>query len=215
MIRHLPLILKLRASRAKREHMGWEATSEGIKINKLFGSKELSYADMKSIRLNSRGYVFTTKDEEEITLKSGLGIEVGPLYEALAKYNISYIDENEAEPGRQLYDIDEVNSKAAEVKEYASSLINPKVKEKFGEEYDIDLQIEPVDNFIDMYFCLRKNGEGVQFFEAFDDMVIAFLVEWEAGCGRGKYGLTVEADDREACAKAVEGAFEYLCEHYK
>ena len=215
MIRHLPLILKLRASRVKREHMGWEATSEGIKINKLFGSRELSYGDIKSIRRNDPFITFTTKDEETIKLKTGLGIEMGPLYEAIARLNISYIDENEAQDGRQLYDIDEVNSKAAEVVEYASSLINPKVKERFGEEYDVDLPLETVDNFIDMYFCLRKNGEGVQFFEGFDDMVIAYLVEWDAAYGRGRYGVTVEVDDREACAKAVQGAFDYLLEHYK
>ena len=65
-----------------------------------------------------------------------------------------------------------------------------------------------------MYFSLNKNGEEVDFFGAFDDIVVVYLVKWDAGYG-GRYGVTVEMEDETAFAKAVQAVFAYLLEHYE
>ena len=47
---------------------------------------------------------------------------------------------------------------------------------------------------------------------AFENFVLAFLVEWD---GYGKYGVTKEMDDREKCEEYLKIPLEYLFEHYK
>lgn len=195
--------------------MGWISDVNGITIKKFLHKKTILYRDLKSVVIDSTGIIFTTREGEKITQKSDIFDEVTALYEAIKKYNISFRNEKELDGCNETYTIDEVNEKAVIIKEYVYGLIKEPIKSKYGDKYDISLKIEEVDEYITMYFCLTKSGKPVEFFEAFDDMVIAFLVEWDTSLGYGKYGVTIEVDDEEACECAVQNTLDYLYDHYK
>ena len=197
----------------------------GIRMKKLFGSREISYSDIRSAVLDKGEYTFTTKKGEVITAKYQLFEDRTVLYEAIKKYNIYFKDAEEPDAYENVYFAEELNEKIlqaqAMIKEYAGSC----VRSKLGPEYDVDTVVMDEGELINVYFRLLKSGELVKdipdeakydFSElepyAFDSFVMAYLVEWD-GCG--KYGLTQEMENRKMCVKYLEGPLKCLLENYE
>lgn len=204
----------MRANRMKWDHFGWTSDSEGITVNGVKG-RQIPYREIKSIFYDSSKIKFVTREGEEIILKNSLGLDIEPLYKAIKQYNLEYVDLDEADVNDELFTIDEVNIMAEATKEYVYDLVSAPVKERYGDEYDIELELDEAENYMVLCFCLTKAGEKVQFYESFDDLTIAFLVKWESSLGYGKYGVAVEVTDRAACDKAVQDVLDYLFEKYQ
>lgn len=195
--------------------MAWISDVNGITIKKFLSKRTIPYGDLKSVTIDSTGIVFITREGEEITQKGGVSVEATALYEAIKKNNFSFRDEQVLKDYKTIYTLDEVDKKAVAIKDYVDGLVKEPVKTKYGDEYEISLEIEEEGEYIIMYFSLLKEGRPVEFLAPFDDMVIAFLAEWDPALGYGKYGVTVEVEDEEACKNTVQCALDYLYDAYK
>ena len=195
--------------------MALYSDDNGITIKKLFKTQKISYGELKSILIDSRGITFSTRDGGSVMAEAGLRSDLEGMYKAIPKYNIAFRNEEETPEDGQTYTIDEIYKKVEEVKGFAYGIAAPAIRSRYGDEYDIVLNVEEIEDFVDVYFCLTKSGMPVQFFEAFDDIVIAYLVEWDAGLSCGRYGVTVEVNDKDLCRDAVMRILEYVYDNYK
>lgn len=194
--------------------MGWMADSDGVTIKKLFSKRTIPYTDIKSIRKTGSNVIFTLKDGSEISLVSSILSEDG-FYPAIKKLNIAFVDENEETSVDRTYTIEEVNEKIELLKSQVYDLLAAPIKSKYGQDHDVKIKVEDEGDYIDMYFGILKSGKPVQFFESFDDIVIAYLVRWDQESNHGLYGLTVEANCQSACVKTVQEILADLFERYK
>ena len=194
--------------------MGWMAGADGVTIKKLFSKKFIPYSDIKSIRKTGSNVIFTLKDDNEVCLVSSIMSEDG-LYPAIKKLNIAFVDENEETSVDKTYTIEEVNEKIELLKSQVYDLLAAPIKSKYGQDHDVEVKVADEGDYIDMYFALLKDGKPVQFFESFDDMVIAYLVRWDQEMNCGYYGLTVEANCQSDCVKTVQEILADLYERYK
>lgn len=194
--------------------MGWMAGADGVTIKKLFSKKFILYTDIKSIRKTESNVIFTLKDDNEVCLVSSIMSEDG-LYPAIKKLNIAFVDENEETSVDKTYTIEEVNEKIELLKSQVYDLLAAPIKSKYGHDHDVEVKVKDEGDYIDMHFALLKDGKPVQFFEGFDDMVIAYLVRWDQEMNCGHYGLTVEANCQSDCVKTVQEILADLYERYK
>ena len=194
--------------------MGWMADADGITIRKLFSKKCIPYTDIDNIRKKDKDIVFTLKDDTEITLPDSF-FSGDAMYPAIKKLNIGFVNENEETSLEELYTLEEVEEKIELLSSQVYDLMSASIKMRLGPDHDVKVQVEDEGEYIDMYFTLLRNGEPVQFFESFDDMVIAYLVRWDQESNRGLYGLTVEANCQSACVKTVQEMLADLYERYK
>lgn len=194
--------------------MGWMAGADGVTIKKLFSKKFIPYTDIKSIRKTESNVILTLKDDNEVCLVSSILSEDG-FYPAIKKLNIAFVDENEETSVDRTYTIEEVNEKIELLKSQVYDLLAAPIKSKYGQDHDVKIKVEDEGDYIDMYFGILKSGKPVQFFESFDDIVIAYLVRWDQESNRGLYGLTVEANCQSACVKTVQEILADLFERYK
>ena len=180
---------------------------KGIKISKLFKTQEISYSDIKSVVLLNDEYIVTTKIGEVVKYKEGLFCNHNPLYKAFKEFNICFRNDDESD--EEVYSIDEINEKVKENQAYAKEFAGNLIKQELGAEYDIETKISDEGEYITMYFYLTKNGEIVKDIPkdvmaggsdggpyAFDEYVVAYLLEWN---GYGGYGITKEVKDKVAC----------------
>ncbi len=197
---------------------------KGIHIKKLFKSRVIPYSDIRSVVLSNGEYTFTTKEGELINSKYRLFGNRAALYAAFKEYNIHFKNEDDLKETENVYSMDEVNEKIAQtqtvIEEYAGNLI----RGKFGPAYGIDVRTIDEGELINMYFRLLKNGELVKDIPeeakyesddtepySFDNFVLAFLLEWD---GYGKYGVTREVENREACELYLAQSLNFFFEHY-
>lgn len=195
--------------------MAWISDVNGITIKNFLKKRTILYKDLESVFIDDTSIEFITREGEKIAQKRGIFDDFTALYEAIKKYNISFRNEKELADCIATYTIDEINEKAGVIKEYVYGLMKEPIKSKYGDEYDVSLEIEDEDEFVVMYFCLTKSGKAVEFLSPFDHMFIAFLVEWDTALGYGNYSTTHEVDDEEACKCLVQSALDYLDDYYK
>ena len=124
-----------------------------------------------------------------------------------------------------MYSIEEIYDKAKEMQSFVMEYVSKHIQEKYGPEYGLELSIKDEGIFVCLIFKFTKNGEVVKDISkeltlefsnrepgSFDDMVIAFLLEWD-GCG--KYGVTKELTQREECEKYLDLVLKNLYEVYE
>ena len=194
----------------------------GIRISKLFKSKEVSYSDIKSVILSGKKYTLTTRAGEIIKSKCDFLCEREPLYAAIKKYNIYFRDEDELREQEKVYSGDELNQKIARAQAVIKDIGGNLIRKEMGDEYDIDSVVKDEGAEINVYFRLLKNGKLVKNIPeeakfdstdiepyAFDNFVFALLVQWD---GYGKYAVM---DDGEVYEEDLTMSLEYLFEHYK
>lgn len=197
----------------------------GIRMKKLFGSREIPYSDIHSAVLAKGEYTFTTKSGEVITVKYQLFEDRTALYEAIKEYNIYFKDAEEPDVYENVYSGEELSEKIlqaqAMIKEYAGN----SVRNKLGPQYDVDTVVIDEGELTNVYFRLLKSGELVKDIPdeakydfsdlepyAFDSFVMAYLVEWD---GYGKYGLTREMENRKLCEEYLDEPLKCLLENYE
>lgn len=196
----------------------------GITIKKLFSKRVVQYSELRSVILSDSKYIFTTKENEVITLKQNLLIPQNSFYDGIKKYNIIFTDKDQLSQGGNVYTSNEINEKIAQMKAWIEEYAGGKIKAKYGAEYDLDCNTIEEGELLTVNLRLTKNGELVKMPEeinkfledidvyAFDNIVVAFLVEWD---GNGIYGVTNELVMRDACEKYVDSSLDLLFENYK
>ncbi len=178
--------------------MGWKVDEEGVVFKKFLSGKRILFWDLANILLRYEKIVFTTRGGEIFEEKSYFYDQLSYLYEAIPKYNIGFRDEREMEDLEKTYGIVEVNEKAETLKTLVYRIMSPLIMGKYGQEYDLALDIVDNHDFITLTFGLTRNGDYLEAFRDFDDIEVAFLVEWDAGFGTGRYAFTSEAMDEAA-----------------
>ncbi|MCR5804269.1 MAG: PH domain-containing protein [Clostridia bacterium] len=183
-------------------------------IKGLFSKKKIAYKDIKSIEIKKDGIVFTTREGDEITSKDGFFDDKENLFGAIRKFNISYRNQNELEGVSETYTREELDDKFQKAKDLAYAISSQDVKKKLGEKYDIELDIKEVEEYVTMYLSLTEDGEVLKSMGAFDDITLAYLVEWDQSLNCAKYGITVEMTDEEKMREAVQYSLQYLYEEF-
>lgn len=195
----------------------------GITIKKFFSKRVIQYNELRSIVLSDSEYTFTTKAGEIITLKQRLLMGDNSFYEGIKKYNIIFKDEDQLKQGGNVYPSNEINEKIAQMQTVIEEYAGKQIREKYGNEYGIDCNTMEEGELLTVNLRLTKSGELVRMPEVvnkyledidvytFDNLVVAFLVEWD---GNGRYGVTNELVMQEACEKYVDSALELLFENY-
>lgn len=194
----------------------------GLLVKSLFKTRRIPYSELRSVVL-SDSYTFTTTSGEVLTAQKHFLTDHAVLYNAIKKYNIIFKDEEQLNENQNVYSISEVNDKIAQMQINVEEYAGNKIKDKYGEEYDVDCKLIDEGEYISMFLRLTRNGELVGMPEdinilymdiepyAFDDIVVAFLVEWD---GNGRYGVTCEVENREVCEKYLDYALNILFDSY-
>ncbi|MBR5419720.1 MAG: hypothetical protein IK115_01080 [Lachnospiraceae bacterium] len=189
--------------------------ANGITIRKFLSKKFIPYSDLQSVVINDAGINFTTRDGALTTVANRILYELGALYKEIHNNRFYYKDEVEISTCQDLYCIEDIQAKIPGIIEYVHAQMIDTIHSKYGDEYDIVITDSTVDEYIQLDLCLTKNDKAVQFFEAFDDIALAYLLEWDPGQGCGRYGVTVEFTDRDALKSSIDDTLQYLSEHYK
>ena len=90
-----------------------------------------------------------------------------------------------------------------------------KSAEKYGEEYDAKVEISEELDFVSLVMYLTKNGQVPSGMESFDDITLAFLVEWDQVSNCGRYGVTLETEKTIRLTEAIDYSLNDLFDEYK
>ena len=189
--------------------------ANGITIKKFLSKTFIPYSELRSVVINETGISFTAADGTVTTVKNRIMYDLSALYKEIYNNRFYYKDEVESSGCPDQYSMEEIKAKIPGIIEYAHARLIEPVKNSYGAEYDIVITDSIVDEYIQLDLCLTKAGKAVQFFEAFDDIALAYLLEWDLAQGCGRYGVTVEFTDRDALNSALDETLQYLTDHYK
>lgn len=189
-------------------------------IRSLFSAKKIFAVDIRNIVFDDRGALtFTLNSGKEMRFKNYNVMYDEALGALIKQYNISY--RNLRDMQENLYSAAEIGKMIEETNKTVYDCASATVRSKLGQDYDVALTT--VDKVMYSYVEIRlvKNGEPVKELpgviepgsgsEVLEDMDLAFLCEWDPESRSGKYGVTVEMKDCEACRKYILDYFtEYL-----
>lgn len=207
----------------------FSVTENGIRVKKsLISSVEIPFEKIGKIHIASGDSSITTKDGTEYVSRSvGVITHSYPkIYDFIVKHNIDFTDDYDKTGVGKTYTHDEVLELVAKTTPVAQETADRVIREKLGEGYSAQLLVKEKNEDSIMFFSLLKNGEIVKIpgelnnglndseENAFDDMVLFFLTEWNAKTRSGRYGVTVELTDEKQCRKTVEDFVDYFCETY-
>lgn len=194
----------------------------GLLVKSLFKTRRITYSELRSVVLSNSEFTFITKTDEVLNSKKHFYTDYAVLYNAIKKYNINFKDEEEFNGLKNVYSISEVYDKTAQMQIIVEEYAGNKIRNKYGAEYGIDCKITDEGEYINMLLRLNRNGELVKMPKeinladiepyAFDDIVVAFLVEWDEN---GRYGITSEVENREACEEYLDDALNSLFDGYR
>ena len=191
---------------------------DGLKVKKLFASKEVPFSDMERIDKDGSKFIFKCKDGETLTYTAGMADEERYRYviNAVKKYNIEYENINETKDHPKLYYMEEIEPLIERAGEIVRSVALPLIRENKGPEFGLDLELHESEDFVSLYFFLTKNGQKIEVpgelkYEedeeyplSFDNLVVAFLAKWESSKYAGQYGVSNEMEDEDLCRKTVK-----------
>lgn len=192
--------------------MGVKYEDNELLISHLFSKKRIFYKDLRSIRITADGIVFETCDGDKITEKDRLLDDKEKLYKAIKQHNISFRDEVELEGMTETFTREELDPIIAKACDYAQEFTSKDVKANLGDSYDIRINISEIDEFIQMDFYLQKDGKDDPARGAFDDITLAFFVEWDTVSRCALYGITEELTDEAKLLEALQYSMQYLYE---
>jgi len=192
--------------------MGIKYEDNELLISHLFSKKRIFYKDLKSIRITIEGIVFETCDSEIVTEQDKLLDDKEKLYEAVKQHNISFRDEVELDGMTETFTREELDPMIAKAFSYAQEFTSKDVKANLGDEYDIRIKLSEIDEYIQMDFYLQIDGKDDQTRGSFDDITLAFFVEWDTISRRALYGITEELTDESKLLDALQYSMQYLYE---
>ena len=190
--------------------MGIKYEDNELLISHFFSKKTISYKDLKSIRITTEGIVFETRDGEKVTEKDRLLDDKAKLYEAIKKHNISFRDEVELEGMTETFTREDLEPMIAKARDYAYELTSQDVKAELGDAYDIRIEVSEIDEYIQLDLYLQKDGKDDPSRGSFDDITLAFFVEWDTISRRAFYGITAEMTDDVMLMDALQYSMQYL-----
>ena len=190
--------------------MGIKYEDNELLISHFFSKKTISYKDLKSIRITTEGIVFETRDGEKVTEKDRLLDDKAKLYEAIKKHNISFRDEVELEGMTETFTREDLEPMIAKARDYAYELTSQDVKAELGDAYDIRIEVSEIDEYIQLDLYLQKDGKDDPSRGSFDDIALAFFVEWDTISHRAFYGITAEMTDDVMLMDALQYSMQYL-----
>lgn len=179
-------------------------------IKGLFSKKRLGYQELKSVEINKEGIVFTTREGNEITAKDRFFDDKEKLFKAIRIFNIEYRNQNELNGLEETFTREELDDMFRKAVECTRAVASPDIKQKLGEKYDIKIDIEEVDDYISMYLSLTEDGEPLKNMGDFDEVFLAYLVEWVPSLNCARYGIMVELSSEEKMIKAVKDSLQDL-----
>lgn len=185
--------------------------------------KKIPYEKIERIEVPQGEYViFYMKNGKEIKFRDP---DIASFYtgfgEMLKKYGIPYkcllVGEGEVT-------IENVREEADRVKESARTYVNHFLKEKLGSEYELDAKlVERIGNTT-IEFRVRKNGfvlleanqnESVDADRVVDEIVLAYLCEWDPVREEGKYAFTEAVYDKQECEKYFDEIVLEIVNHFR
>ncbi|MBR5713140.1 MAG: hypothetical protein IKX54_06045 [Lachnospiraceae bacterium] len=200
--------------------MGVTIQKDGMLVRTLFSEKKIPGHEIRSIEYDDKCVLTVTLNSGKVMkLKSYPVMYDEELGMLIREYNIPYRNLNDMQP--VLYTGAEVGRLIDETMKAMKDCAGATVRARLGQEYDVDVAL--VDKLVNSYAEMRltKNGEPVKDLtgitavkmesDVLDDMDLAFLCEWDSQSKSGKYGVTNEVKDFEACRKYILDSFlEYL-----
>ena len=180
-------------------------------IKGLLSKRKIEYKDLKSIEIINNGIVFTTREGAKITAKEGFFDDKENLFKAIREFNIVYQNHNELDGINETYTLEELKDMFLKAKDCAHAVSSPDIKNKLGEKYDIKIEINEEKDLFSMFLSLTEDGKPIK---DFDDIVLAYLVEWIPSMNCAKYGITVELSGEEKMVEAVKCSLQYLYEEF-
>lgn len=193
--------------------MSLEYGKDKITIKNMLKKTEIAYKDLRSVRIDNTGITFVGQDGEEITEKERLMDDKTYLYEAIRKNNIAYRNANEGND--KTYTLDELSEKFKKIENLSYKMLSSKIREKYGEEYDAKVEISEELDFVSLDMYLTKNGQVPTGMGSFDDITLAFLVEWDQVSNCGRYGVTLETEKTIRLTEAIDYSLNDLFDEYK
>ncbi|MBO4636547.1 MAG: PH domain-containing protein [Clostridiales bacterium] len=208
--------------------MDIKVNEEGIEIRKLFGTKRIAFADIRSIEADGKRFTVTSKDDKKIVFDDMLFIGKDQIIRNAVKNNIAYKEILEPEEEGPLYTIEQVREITGKAEEFITRSGNKILSEQLGPEYEICVHSVDIKDCIIMYWSLKKSGRIVDIPEAsraddeygedpyaFEDMLIAFLVNWDPMTMSGTYVGDITPDDEKDLADYVKAVMDDFIPEYK
>lgn len=171
------------------------------KLYKQTGSeKEIKASDIEKVVVNDDSTTVTLRSGKNIVAKAGLNILLNDAGYFIR--NQVSLEKNDTVSAK--YDSNKVRGKIEHTKAKAQEIASRIVKEKMGENFDINLEVVGEDYYSLLIFRLSENGKvleshplyeqidelGVDY--ALDEMDLSFLLSWDAVFNEGKYGVSQE-----------------------
>lgn len=198
-------------------------------FEKRFSKKEVLFSDITEITIEDKIFKITTRDGKELQAKMGLFAFHVPdeVFDVIRKNNIAFRDMDCLSDATKIVSSEELEGYIEKAQDLAAPIATKIVSEKLGKEYSVEPLTLFDDQFISMYFSLRKNGEPVEDLPqsaaynfsplapgSFDLMTVAILCKWDAVKNSGRYDLMIEMTDESACEKYVREMTTEFCEKY-
>lgn len=188
-----------------------------IKEDKLYkqtvSEKEIKASDIDKVVVNDDGTTVYLRSGKNIVSKNGLGIMLSE-----AGYfvrNQVALEKNDTVSAK--YASNQIRDMIERTKAKAYNICSKIVKEKMGEQFDINLEVLGEDYYSLLIFRLSENGRvleshplyeeidelGVDF--ALDEMDLSFLLSWDPMFQEGKYGVTQEMRNDSVLEEYLRG----------
>lgn len=198
-------------------------------FEKRFSKKEVLFEDITEITIEDKIFRMTTRDGKELQAKMGVFSFHVPdkVFDVIRNHNIAFRDMDCLSESTKIVSSEELEGYIEKAQDLAAPVATAVVSEKLGAEYSVEPLTLFDDQFISMYFSLKKNGEPVEDLPqsavynssplapgSFDLMTVAILCKWDAVKKSGRYDLMIEMVDDLACEKYVREMTNEFCEKY-
>lgn len=209
--------------------MGLTCGEDRFVFEKRFSKKEVLFEDITEITIEDKIFRITTRSGKELQAKMGVFAFHVPdeVFDVIRKHNIAFRDMDCLSESTKIVSSEELEGYIEKAQDLAAPIATAVVSEKLGKEYSVEPLTLFDDQFISMYFSLKKNGEPVEDLPSsavynssplapgsFDLMTVAVLCKWDAVKNSGRYDLMIEMTDESACEKYVREMTSEFCEKY-
>ncbi len=208
--------------------MIFTAKDEGVRYGGLLKSRLIPYNEIRSIHIESNQTTVTTLQGEQIVSKSGntLSMSSDGFYKHVVENNIGYHNETEIEDGQLPVTMEEFNAMSSNTCDIAKRIGDEIVRNRLGAEYETEFLIKGGEDMKVIYFYLKMNGYLVAMSDeskvdydeseplSFDNILAAYLVEWDPLTRSGKYGVTVEISNEEDLISYVNDSVRNFSEDF-
>lgn len=184
----------------------------------LFSTKEVNPKEILQVQVGDTMTTVHLKSGKKLEAKYALHL----LFENVSFYEINNVSYEDQTYTGNAYTASELSKKLEQTRQKAQSEGSAIVKEKLGENYDLDVRIVGESYYSILVFRLVENGivledhpayeeiEELGVDKAIDEMDLSFLVKWDSTALSGLYGVTVEVENESSLEHYVKLCLENL-----